>query len=241
MATTKCSFSIIVPAYNEQLILEDAVERIVELTQNVPNCEIVIVEDGCTDYTPVVAAELRRRYRNVQHIHSMVRLGKGLAIAEGMRAARGDVLVMLDADMATDSSRLLPLLRLVRDGRVDIVIGSRYHPASTTRRTFLRALYSRAYNGLARLLLGSRLRDHQCGFKVFSADAMRSILPFVKSERFFWDTEVLAFAQRFGYRILEVPITWKEGTASKVRLLRTPFEMFASMVRLAASKRWRST
>ena len=236
---TRCAFSVIVPAYNEELVLEDAVERLVALLGARRDYEIVIVEDGCTDYTPVVAAALRARHPHIQHIHSLVRLGKGRAVAEGMRAARGDVVVLRDADMATDPSRLLKHVERVQRGETDILVGSRYHPRSDTRRTGIRLLYSRAYNLAARVLLGSRVRDHQCGFKVFDGRAMRSILPFVKSDRFFWDTEVLAFAQWFGYRVTEVPIVWREGKASKVRLLRTPLEMFGALARLAATRRWR--
>lgn len=234
------AISIIIPAYNEQLALEDAVERVVRLLrQREGQYEIVIVEDGCSDYTPVMAAELRRRHPHVQHIHSSVRLGKGRAVSEGIRASRGDVLVLMDADMATDPTELLRFIGLVQRGDADLVIGSRYHPDSRTRRTGVRLLYSRFYNAAARTLLRSRVRDHQCGFKVFDGDAIRCILPFVKSDRFFWDTEVLAVAQWFGYRVREVPITWREGTASKVRLLRTPLEMFSALVRLAVARRWR--
>lgn len=231
--------SIIIPAYNEQLVLEDAVARVVALMGENEDYEIVIVEDGCTDYTPVMASALRRLYPNVQHVHSSVRLGKGRAVAEGLRAARGDVLVLMDADMSTDPTELLRWINLVRRGDAEILTGSRYHPESRAQRTGVRLLYSRLFNAAARLLLGSRVRDHQCGFKVFDGDAMRSILPFVKSERFFWDTEVLAIAQWAGYRIVEVPIAWKEGTASKVRLLRTPLEMFSAMLTLAVLRRWR--
>lgn len=236
----RCALSIIIPAYNEQMVLEDAVDRVTSLLREIEgDYEIVIVEDGCTDYTPVMAAALRRSRVNVQHIHSAVRLGKGRAVSEGIRASRGDVLVLMDADMATDPAELLRWISVVKRGDADILIGSRYHPESRATRTGLRLLYSRFYNRAARALLGSRLRDHQCGFKVFDGDAIRAILPFVKSDRFFWDTEVLAVAQWFGYRVREVPITWKEGTASKVRLLRTPLEMFSALVRLSLAKRWR--
>lgn len=238
-ARARCAFSVIIPAYNEQLVLEEAVDRVVALLSEVDDYEIVIVEDGCSDYTPVMAAELRMRYANVQHIHSAVRLGKGRAVAEGIRAARGRVIVLMDADMATDPAELLRFIQIVGRGDTDLLIGSRYHDESRASRTSLRLLYSRLYNKAARVLLGSRIRDHQCGFKVFDGDAMRSILPFVKSDQFFWDTEVLAIAQWFGYRVREVPITWKEGTASKVRLFRTPIEMFSALVRLAIMRRWR--
>ena len=238
-ARARCAFSVIIPAYNEQLVLEEAVDRVVGLLADVDDYEIVIVEDGCTDYTPLMAAELRARYANVQHIHSAVRLGKGRAVSEGMRAARGRVVVLMDADMATDPAEILRFIRAVERGDADILIGSRYHAESHTRRTSLRLLYSRVYNGAARLLLGTTVRDHQCGFKVFDGDAMRSILPFVKSERFFWDTEALAFAHWFGYRVREVPITWKEGASSKVRLFRTPVEMFSALLRLSITRRWR--
>lgn len=236
-APARCGFSIIIPAYNEQLVLEDAVERVAQLLRDVPDWEIVIVEDGCTDYTPLMAAELRQRHKNIQHIHSKVRLGKGRAVAEGIRAARGDAVILMDADMATDPGELLRWVRVVQRGDADLVIGSRYHPQSRAERTGLRLLYSRAFNFAARLLLGSKVRDHQCGFKVFDGPAIRSILPFVKSDRFVWDTEVLAVAQWFGYRVVEVPIRWKEGKASKVRLLRTPLEMFGGLVRLALRRR----
>jgi len=235
----RCAFSIIVPAYNEQLLLEEAVRRTIALLGGTDGYEIVIVEDGCSDYTPVIAAELRRRHPNVQHIHSDVRLGKGRAVAEGMRVARGDVVVLMDADMATDPRHLLDLVARVQRGEADVLVGSRYHPKSRTRRTPLRMIYSRAYNAAARWLLRSRVRDHQCGFKVFDKRAMRSILPFVKADRFFWDTEVLAIAQWFGYRVREVPIVWREGKASKVRLFRTPLEMFGALVLLAIARRWR--
>ncbi|MEA3201540.1 MAG: glycosyltransferase AglD [Thermoplasmata archaeon] len=235
----RCAFSIIVPAYNEQVLLEDAVERTVSLMGGTEGYEIVIVEDGCTDYTPVIAAQLRRRYPHVQHIHSRVRLGKGRAVAEGMRVARGDVVVLMDADMATDPRHLLDHVRRVEMGEADVIVGSRYHPKSQTRRAPLRLLYSRVYNAVARWLLRSTIRDHQCGFKVFDKRAMRSILPFVKADRFFWDTEVLAIAQWFGYRVKEVPIVWREGKASKVRLFRTPLEMFGALILLAVSRRWR--
>lgn len=238
-ARARCAFSVIIPAYNEQVVLEAAVDRVATLLAEVDDYEIVIVEDGCTDYTPLMAAELRVRYANVQHIHSSVRLGKGRAVSQGMHAARGRVVVLMDADMATDPAEILRFIRAVERGDADILIGSRYHEQSRTRRTSLRLLYSRVYNAAARFLLGTRVRDHQCGFKVFDGDAMRSILPFVKSERFFWDTEVLAFAEWFGYRVQEVPITWKEGTASKVRLFRTPLEMFSALLRLSLSRRWR--
>jgi len=239
-ARARCAFSVIVPAYNEQLVLEDAVERIATLLRDVDDYEIVIVEDGCTDYTPVVAATLRRRFPNVQHIHSLVRLGKGRAVSEGIRAARGEILVLMDADMATDPEGLLDCINRVRAGDAHILVGSRYHPESRTERTPLRLAYSRVYNAAATLLLGSRVRDHQCGFKVFDGDAVRSVVPFVRSDRFFWDTEVLAMAQWLGYTVKEVPITWREGTASKVRLLRTPIEMFGSLLRLACSRRVRA-
>lgn len=238
-AAPRCAFSIIVPAYNEQLALESAVERIIGLLAGETDYEIVIIEDGCTDWTPVVAADLRQRYPQVRHVHSRVRLGKGRAVSEGMRLARGEAVILMDADMATDPGDVLAFVRAVREGRTDIVIGSRYHPESRTTRTPMRLAYSRAYNAIVRVLLGSRIRDHQCGFKVFNGDAIKSILPFVKSDRFFWDTEVLVVASRLGYDVREVPISWKEGTASKVRAFRTPIEMFVGIVGLWLTRRWR--
>ena len=236
-ARSRCAFTIVVPAYNEQFQLEATVDRIVRLLPDDDDHEIVIVEDGCTDATPSIAEWLCRKYPNVQHIHSRVRLGKGLAVSEGMRAARGSVIVLLDADVSVSPERLMSWVDRVRRGEADILIGSRYHERSRATRTPLRRRLSLAYNGLARVLLGSKVRDHQCGFKVFDERAIRSILPFVKSDRFFWDTEVLAIAQWRGYRVVEAPVEWREGEATKVRLVRTPLEMLGGTLRLAFTRR----
>ncbi len=86
-----------------------------------------------------------------------------------------------------------------------------------SRGTEGREIASRGYNFLVRTVLGSRLHDHQCGFKAFSRERVLTILPFVRDTHWFWDTEVLVRAERQGYRITEFPVDWQQGEKTTVR------------------------
>ena len=104
-------------------------------------------------------------------------------------------------------------------------------PESDIVRTGERELASRGYNTLVRTILGSPLHDHQCGFKAFHRDRVRAIIPSVKASHWFWDTEVLVRAQHAGYKIKEIPVSWKQGKGTTVRV-KDVVEMGTAILRL---------
>jgi hypothetical protein len=125
---------------------------------------------------------------------------------------------------------LSELVAAIREGSV-ISTGSRLLPSSDTVRTGGREIASRSYNFLVRFFLGSRIYDHQCGFKGFRRDRVLPILPTIRSEHWFWDTEILVRTQRMGYAVAEFPVHWRAGKGTTVRL-KDVFLMGSSILKL---------
>ncbi|MFW6449164.1 MAG: flippase-like domain-containing protein [Halobacteriota archaeon] len=244
MVGSAVEVSVILPAYNEQETLVTTVERTLEALDDLEftgGYEVLIAEDGCTDDTPAVAEALAREHPAVRHLHSDDRLGRGRALERSVREARGTVVVYFDTDLATDLDHLDALIEAVRDGSAAIATGSRLLPDSEADRPLNRALPSRVYNGLARVLLDSRVRDHQCGFKAFDRAVLLDLLDDVRADHWFWDTEVLIRAQRAGHEIAELPVRWTPQDATTVDLAHDAPRMGLQLLRLTWSLRVRPT
>lgn len=223
--------SLVIPAYNEAAGLERAVEAARAALAPLGTYEIIVAEDGSTDGTDGVAARLAARFPEVRHLHSDSRLGRGGALRRAFPSARGQVLAYMDVDLATDIAHLPDLLRVVLSG-ADAATGSRKVPGARAERTAKRSLLSGAYNTWVRLWLGSKVHDHQCGFKAFRREAVLQLLERVGADGWFWDTETLVLAQRAGMKVVEIPVRWKEQKRTKVRLGRDVFGLGRSVVAL---------
>jgi len=220
--------SVILPVYNEESVIENNVKSLVKvLNRDLKNYEIIISEDGSTDRTPEILKKLKSK--KVHVLHKKKRLGKGGALKLGAAAAKGDIVIFMDADLASDMDQIKKLVKLVENGS-SIVIGSRYHKNSKVKRTFIRFFASKSFNFLVRILLGSKLSDHQCGFKAFKKDMILPIIMELENEKWFWDAELLVRAQRKGMKIREVPLEWHEGRHSKFNLFKDTFYMAQSLI-----------
>ncbi len=222
--------SIVLPAYNEARNIERAVKAVIETMEKTGyDYEVIIAEDGSTDGTDKIASRLADG-KKIIHLHSDERLGRGKALERAFYSAKGKVVAFLDVDLSTDMSHLPELLEKAE--KYGIAIGSRLKKESKTERPAKRDIPSRIYNFLVRLLLGSKVSDHQCGFKAFRREVILSILPEVKDNHWFWDTEVLVIAQRKGYEICEIPVKWKQGEETRVNVLRDSLYMFRRLLEM---------
>jgi putative flippase GtrA len=127
----------------------------------------------------------------------------------------------MDVDLSTDLRALLPLLASLVSGHSEVAIGSRLAAGARVVRSPKRELISRIYNQLLRAVLRARFSDAQCGFKAIRADAARTLLPDVRDNGWFFDTELLVLAQRRGMRIHEVAVDWVEDPDSRVDIVGT--------------------
>jgi len=201
------------------------------LREITPSFEIIIAEDGSKDGTDKLAEALSKKYDFVRHLHSDERQGRGRALNRAFASAKGEILGYIDVDLATDMKHLRELVQYVRDG-YDFATGSRMLPESSVKRPFKRGFASKGFNFLTRLMLGSKLYDHQCGFKSFKRGSLFRIIGDVKDTHWFWDTELFVRAQREGFRVKEFPVEWKHGGATKVNLVKDVFGMGSQIFRL---------
>ena len=210
--------SVVIPAYNEALRLPGTLARIREQLAGL-SFEIVVADDGSSDGTAERARAAGGEGLSV--LRSEQNRGKGHAVRRGMLAARGALRLMSDADLSTPIEELPRLLARARDG-FDVVIASRALPASRieVHQPRYRESVGRAFNLLVRALLLPGLRDTQCGFKLFSARAAAEVFAAARLDGFGFDVEALVIARRRGYRIAELPVTWRNDAATRVSTLR---------------------
>lgn len=225
--------SVVLPAYNEVDYLQPAVEKTIQtLNQFTDSYEVIIAEDGSTDGTAERAEEIAQKNQGVRHIHREKRLGRGTALNNAFKQSSGQVLVYMDLDLATDLKYLKPLVEAITTEGYDFSTGSRMLAESRAERTFSRGFSSKTYNFLVRHMLGSKLRDHQCGFKAFKREPLMSLLDKVEATHWFWDTEILVRAHRAGFKIKEIAVEWKSGKDTKVNLFKDSWNMFRQIMSL---------
>jgi dolichyl-phosphate beta-glucosyltransferase len=225
--------SIVVPAYNEAARIGDSIKKIEAfMRQSLFSCELIIVDDGSADQTAEVVT--RSRAANMRLIRNGQNRGKGFTVREGVLAASGKYVLFTDADLSAPIEELNKLLDVAEKEGADVVIGSRavdrkYIEKHQTR---LRELSGIAFNKMVRLLLGLRLYDTQCGFKLFNTKRSRRIFEKQTILEFGFDPELLFLAKRNGLKIREIPVRWSHAEGSKVKVLRDGIRMFFDLVRI---------
>ena len=139
----------------------------------------------------------------------------------------------MDVDLSTDLGALLPLVAPLVSGHSDVAIGSRLAAGARVIRSTKREVLSRTYNRLLKLALRARFSDAQCGFKAVRGPVAQRLLPAIRDDGWFFDTELLVLAQRRGLRIHEVAVDWVEDEDSRVDVVRTIAADLRGVMRLA--------
>ena len=229
---------IAIPVYNEERDLERGVRRLRRyLDHQFPfEARITVVDNASTDATWAIARRLMLELRGVRAMR-LEDKGRGRAIRQAWLESDAAIVAYMDVDLSTDLDGLLPLVAPIISGHSDVAIGSRLAPGARVSRGPKRELISRGYNLLLHLVLGTRVRDAQCGFKAARAEAARSLLPLVDNQEWFFDTEFLVMAQRAGLRIYEVPVDWTDDPDSRVDLVATAIEDLRGVWRLSRQLR----
>jgi glycosyltransferase involved in cell wall biosynthesis len=225
---------VVVPVHNEALILERSIRRLyAHLDGDFPfSWRITIVENGSRDATWSIARRLCAELAGVRALHLDQR-GRGRALRTAWLASDAAVVAYMDVDLSTDLRALLPLVAPLVSGHSDVATGSRLSPGSRVVRGARREFISRIYNAMLRTLLRARIHDAQCGFKALRAEVARRIVPRVRDDGWFFDTELLLIAAHAGLRIHEVPVDWVDDPDSRVDIVATALHDLRGMVRMA--------
>jgi glycosyltransferase involved in cell wall biosynthesis len=219
------SLSVVLPAYNEEANVENAVEQVSAVAQRLGmDYEIILVNDGSADRTGEIGRELMQRMPHVRLVEHYPNRGYGGSLKAGFAAATKDLIAFVPADNQFDFGEIHLLLEAL-DG-ADIVSGYR----AEREDHFVRKLNAFGWNMLVRLLFGYLCRDIDCGFKLFRREILDHVT--VVSDGAMIDTELLAGARARGYRIAEVPVTHLprvggEATGANLKVIARAFRDLA--------------
>jgi dolichyl-phosphate beta-glucosyltransferase len=231
--------SVVIPAFNEERRIGPTLERILEyLGSGRWTAEVLVVIDGSGDRTADVVRGLPTRAVPVVVLDAGVNRGKGACVRRGMLAARGALRLFTDADLSTPIEEVERLVRAVDRG-YDVAIGSRRLVGSRIAlpQPWWRRLMGRAFAWCVQRMAVPDIQDTQCGFKLFSARAAERIFPRQRIDEFGFDVEVLWIARRLGYRVAEVPVTWRDDPRSTVRPVVDSLRMLSDLVRIRRADR----
>jgi len=210
---------VIIPTYNEVDSLDSIVGRV---RQSLPGADVLIVDDNSPDGTAELADRLAAVDPGLRVLHRPSKRGLGAAYLAGFADALAngyEVIVELDADGSHDPAELPPMLQLVTAG-ADLVIGSRWVDGGAVRNwPWVRRAVSRAGNWYARRALRSEVADLTAGYRVFRADALRSVdLSNVSSQGYCFQVEMAWRLERAGAVIIEHPITFVERASGRSKM-----------------------
>jgi dolichol-phosphate mannosyltransferase len=201
--------SLIIPAYRQEKTIFQNVTSIQSVLTDIRyDYEIIVVVDGVMDRT---YHEMRKKKlfddKKIKFVLYKKNYGKSYAIRSGMHLAKGDYVMFLDSGQEIDPNGISMLLEHMEWYGADVIVGSKRHLASMVIYPWERRFLSYGYYLLVKILFGIKIHDTQAGIKIFRKQVLRKIMPFLCSEKFAGDLEMLVVADSFGFkRIYEAPI-----------------------------------
>ncbi len=214
--------SVVIPAYNEEKRLEKTlveIDRYFSLQKY--EYEILVVNDGSDDKTFQVAEKLSKQIKNLKIINNKKNKGKGFAVKQGLLAAVAEYILFTDADSSVSIIQIEKFFLYFKQN-YDILIASRDVKGSvlSPAQPWQRRALGHIFNLIFKTFIGVHgIKDSQCGFKIFTAKSVEDILPRCRINRWSFDAEILAIAQKLGYKIKEIPVIWKNDPNSRVNFI----------------------
>ena len=220
--------SVIVPCYNERATVAELLRRVREV---LIDKEIIVVDDKSTDGSKDVVAALAAQWPEIRHILQPQNQGKGAALRRGIEEARGEIVIIQDADLEYDPEEFPKIIQPIIDGHADVVFGSRFEGYPRRVMLYWHRLGNAFLTFLSNCTTNLDLTDMETCYKAFRREVIQSIK--LNSNRFGFEPEVTAKVAKRGYRIFEVPISyygrdywegkkinWKDGFSAIWTIIR---------------------
>lgn len=227
MSKLKNGISVFVPLYNEEVILEKNVTRLIDFLSNIsPAFEIILGSNGSTDKTPEICKKLADTYPEVVFFHIPQR-GPGLAFAKAASMAKYSFFICQDADLSVDIQFIAQAVESLK--MYDMVIGSKN--AGTQKRPLLRLIASEVFILFTNLLLRLPYRDYSIGAKAYRTHEIQPLLRHVDRHTFY--TQALVFhLKKANKRIVEIPVYCHDHRQSKFNLFHEGFYRYYKLIQL---------
>lgn len=223
---SQVELSFVIPAYNEEDSIEDALGTLDEVvrTKKLPY-EIIVVNDGSKDKTLPKAITYASRNGHVKVLSHPKNMGKGHAVTTGFMQTTGDIVVFADSDMEINLGIVPSYVEALQHG--DIVIATKWHPDSVVTMPLPRRILSHGFHVLVRILTGAKLKDTQVGLKAMKKSAFANIFPRLAVKRYAFDVELLAVASLYGLKIVEMPTQLRMNGSIPLKEI---FKMFVDLL-----------
>ncbi len=226
--------SVVVPAYNEERRLPVTLAAVVPWLKSCQRSfELILVDDGSRDRTLEVMREWESRHPEIRVISQTPNRGKGRALASGVEASSGRLVLVSDADFSTPITEIGKLEAVIGEG-ADVAIGSRARRGASieSAQPLYRVLMGKTFNLMVQALVLPGVWDTQCGFKLFRGDVARDLFAALRTDGFGYDVDVLYRARRRGLRIREVPVRWINSPETKVHAVKDSLRMLGDIIRV---------
>jgi len=211
--TPRSGVSVIIPCYNEEGNIEECIKRVPKMGRFT---EIVVVNDGSRDNTVKIVEALMPQHPNVTLITYEKNGGKGMAVWRGLRAAKGEIVMILDADMTVPPEELVEFYEALEYHAADFASGTRFlYPMEKEAMRFANYIGNILFSKLVQVIVGSECSDTLCGTK-----AMRKsdFSHFVLEDRAWGDFDLIFHAARMKLRCIEVPVHYKSRVAGESKM-----------------------
>ena len=228
----KPMITLVIPMYNESSIIAETAKTVSEYMQNTfENYEILFSNDGSKDDSAKIVSDLN--LPNVRVVGYEQNHGKGRAIRTGMLEAKGEIVMFTDADLAYGTDVIKRVYDTLKDADANMLIGSRnLSKDGYEGYTAMRKLMSKIYIKVLCVAGGFKLSDSQCGCKAYKGEAVKKIFSRCKVDGFAFDFESILWAQKFGYKIVEMPVKIVNHRESKVNAIRDTFKMLGDLSKM---------
>ncbi len=222
--------SVIIPAYNEEKRIEKTLIKILAyLKKKEAKFEIIVVDDGSTDNT---INKIIKVSKDIIIIKNPCNMGKGYSVKSGMLHCKGDYALFTDADLSTPIEEIEKFLAIIPE--YDIILGSRRTKESNVveKQTPWRIMAGNIFPFLVSFFINLKIKDTQCGFKLFNMKKSRKIFKKQKIFGFGFDVEILFLANKYNLKIKEIGVEWYNDSSSKVRLFKDSFSMLFELIKI---------
>lgn len=227
--------SIVIPAYNEERRIGKTLDEIKDyLDAKGLTYEVIAVCDGSTDRTrKIVRSSALAESGQLKLLKNRQSRGKGYAVERGMRVADGELVMFTDADLSTPICEVDKLMEAIRGG-ADIAVGSRsiYTSQVAKRQPFYRQTMGKTFNFIIRFILREKIKDTQCGFKMFKRDVAEVLFKEIRVRGFAFDAELLFLAKKKGFKVKEIGVKWENSPESKVHPVISSLEMLRDVIKV---------
>jgi len=214
--------SLIIPAFNEATRIGKSLEQILGfLKSQLYSFEVIVVDDGSSDGTSKLIHDRYGKESCVRLHEKPIHRGKGAAVQDGMLQAKGRFVFFSDADLSVPIETIPSFLSHLQNG-CGIAIASRRRRGAIVERhqPAIREFLGGVFTGLSNWILALQHSDLTCGFKGFRQEIAKELFSQQRLDNWSFDSEILYLAKIKGYRVAEVPVTWRHDAATKVRLSR---------------------